>query len=221
MPNVPDQVIVPPPPGTAHYPSSWTKWEDAKAKGYAPFAFGFTTYADVNRFGARFRMARAFDGLSLGDYGSETVAGYSSLFRVFLCWTTFEQYLRALGQQHDEASAWYAALLPDGLVGECRADDSANKFFQFIRQHTKRKAKTMLAKHLAGESICPTYLAAGIRHVFAHGILTPNANGADPAAVARICDRLAAALLAAMDGNFTSRVDATVPPSRPDVFKSL
>jgi hypothetical protein len=166
-------------------------------------------------------MARAFGGLSLGDYGSETVAGYSSLFRVFLCWTTFEQYLRALAQHHDEASAWYTALLPDGLVAECRADDLDNKFFQFVGQHTKRKTKKMLRKHLAGESICPTYLAAGIRHVFAHGILTPNANGANPAAVARICDRLAAALLAAMDGNFTSRVVAAVSPSTPSVFLGI
>jgi hypothetical protein len=52
------------------------------------------------------------------------------------------------------------------------------------------------------------YLASAIRHLFAHGWLTPNANQVDPVVATTICNDLCTFLLRVMDDEFGSRVAA-------------
>jgi hypothetical protein len=50
-------------------------------------------------------------------------------------------------------------------------------------------------------------LASAIRHIFAHGWLSPNANQVNPNTVVEICDLLHQFLLSFMDIEFSNRLD--------------
>lgn len=64
-----------------------------------------------------------------------------------------------------------------------------------------------LRKYLGGKEFNVTYLASAVRHIFAHGYLTPNANRAKPEAVAAICQLLAKNVLRAAGADFKQRVN--------------
>lgn len=75
-----------------NYPSGWKIFDD-HAVVPGPDFMGLTPDAgDVNRFGARFRLAKAFRGLNLEGYSSNTASGYDALTRVLLTWSAFEQF---------------------------------------------------------------------------------------------------------------------------------
>ena len=70
----------------------------------------FTSAADVNRFGARYRLASAFKGLNLGGYSDTTAQGYDALTRVTLAWSAFEALLKATGRTRHDIPALSASM---------------------------------------------------------------------------------------------------------------
>jgi len=163
-------------------------------------------HADLNRFAARFRVARSFRGLNLHDYGQDTVAGYGGLLRVFLTWSAFEQYLSILPMHQADCGTLLKPHISDEVIDTIRESDDDQRFFTMIAKKTNPKNRDQINRYLASRSFNFSYLASAIRHVFAHGDLTPHAEGADPWGVRRLCDEIAEVHLKAAGTDFAARV---------------
>src|SRR5438105_88033 len=83
-------MIVPNP--NRNYPPRWATFDSLS--GLAQTVF--TSSADVYRFGARYRLARAFRGLDLEDYSGPTANGYSALTRLAFTYSAFEGLMTAV-----------------------------------------------------------------------------------------------------------------------------
>lgn len=194
--------------GNAFAPDGWDRY-DARAR----VAFGtglFARAAVVNRFQARYRLARAFRGMNLDGYSEATVRGYNALTEVSLHWTAFEAMLEALRTTGDAVAGRYSH---EDCISTLRAADEGNRFFRFVHAHLDANAKRLrrqLESYLDGKA-CPSLpLAKSIRHIFFHGMLTPNAQAARPENVEVICKRLSRSLVIMMNSEFRSHVDDLV-----------
>jgi len=96
---------------------------------------------------------------------------------------------------------------PIRLAGKIRDIDKEQAFWLFVqsRLHSP-KQKQELENAYYGKTDNITILASSIRHIFAHGPLTPNANGTSPEAVINICSILCQFLVDVVDAEFKSRV---------------
>jgi hypothetical protein len=171
--------------------------------------FGFIAdTGDVNRFAARFRAATSFRGVTLEGYSAATASGYSALCRVLFVWSAFESFLhicrldqRTAGPLLDE----HGAL--DTIATIRRADDG-DIFYRFIYDRVNATHQRELDNFFRDDPFNTAYLASAIRHIFAHGWLTPNANQVPPDAVTTVCNSLCNFLIQVMDQEFGKRVAA-------------
>src|SRR5438874_594191 len=93
---------------------------------------GFAVYAaEVSRFVNRFRLATAFISIQLDNYSSNTIIGYNALFRVFLVWSAFERFLRAVGQKQATIVPILSPYAPSDSVEFIRRHDERELFYQF------------------------------------------------------------------------------------------
>jgi hypothetical protein len=53
-------------------------------------------FATINRFIARYRLARSFQGLHLDDYSKKIINGYNGIFHVYLAFSAFECLLNGI-----------------------------------------------------------------------------------------------------------------------------
>jgi hypothetical protein len=179
----------------------------ALAAGKTLASLGFHgSEGDVQRFIARYRLARSFRGLLLDDYGQATIDGYAAIFRLFLAWSAFERLLEIIGVEQKQAHVLFDAHNVAGLCDRIAQSDNRKSFYSFIRDHTRTAVQAEIDQFLSGNVVDSVYLAAAIRHVFAHGKLSPHANRTIPRKVVRICDDIADFLLRAMDEEFSRRV---------------
>jgi hypothetical protein len=188
------------------YPTNWQHY-DSHVLYVGVDQFGFRpSNGDVNRFGARFRAAAKFQGVLLEGYAQSTVSGYSSLCRVLFIWSAFESFMsicnleqRTVGPLLDG----YGAL---AVADEIRATDAGNAFYRFIQERVNAAHRTELENYFNQDPCNVAYLASAIRHIFAHGSLTPNANQVEPPTVVAVCNRLCDFLLSVMDREFGNKV---------------
>ena len=145
----------------------------------------------LNRFAHRYRVARSFRGVALEQYAQETKDGYSGLFAVFLTWSAFEQYLKIAGWTQAESAEHLSTYDAASVVAEIRGLDPEYRFYSMIAAKTKHEASRQILAFIQGNDFNFTYLASSVRHIFAHGFLTPNVNKSRPRAVAEITSRVA------------------------------
>ena len=187
------------------YPSAWERF-DRNMPSAQPSWFGFqANVGQMNQFAARFRLANSFIGMDLDGYGNETLAGYNSLFRTLLVWSMLEQYLMVTGVRQEDFQ-WFLDL--HHLRREARRIiEVANRdYFRFIHSQVSFRHKKALTDCFSGRSDNLSFLASSIRHIFAHGVLTPNARGVEPSEVIRVCDAISDFLLRLVDADFERRV---------------
>lgn len=190
------------------YPTSWIKYDDA-APYVDPKAYGFSaSVADINRWGARFRSARAFKGLELEGYSQAVQAGYSALCRVVFTWSAFERFLPIVGFTQDTCSPLFASPASAAVAHQVAQLDAERRFYGFVHSRANTTHKTELSLWQNNDPYNFTYLVSAIRHIFAHGYLTPSVEGMDPADCCRICDLLCDHLLEIMDNEFTRKVES-------------
>jgi hypothetical protein len=188
------------------YPENWNDYNrDVFYVGADQFGF-VPDIGNVNRFGARFRAAASYRGVNLEGYTAETEAGYSALCRVLFTWSAFENFLhicsldqRTVGPILDS----YSAL----KVGtEIRRADTGDVFYKFIYDRVNQAHKRELDNYFNDDPCNVGYLASAIRHIFAHGWLTPNANQVGHDTVTAVCNTLCDFLLHVMDQEFGNRI---------------
>lgn len=197
-------------PNLVNTPPGWAECDAALRKFTPPSQLGFVGSAgDLNRFRSRYRLAKSFRSISLDSYTAETTDGYSSLFRVFLAYSAFEQFLDCCGLNLPETQQ----LLPTYKSSECeeaiRKVEHYDSFLSVVMKHLDRKVhRTQLENFLFGNPCNVLYVAAGIRHIFAHGKLTPNSGAGFTAPAQKISTILCEFLFHVMDGEFIGRLRA-------------
>lgn len=198
-----------------HYPRSWKKFiERSRESRQNPTVNLLTSnFPILSQWSARFRFAKSFKGLDLGEaYKTEdTPLGYASIMRIFLVYSAFETYCKALDcQAGDENQVKFLqdnALRKTTLL-EIRKLDSDNKLFIFLASHLNKSNTQIMNNFIKGEvsGINISFLAKSIRHVFAHGVLTGNAGGLSAKRFEKISKLISEFLLECMDSDFESRV---------------
>ncbi len=191
-----------------NFPPGYVRWKALSDAGHQARSAGFAVGNDeLFRFLNRYKVARSFQGIVLEDFSPLTVDGYSALFRAMLVWSAFERFLPAIGLKQPQSAAMLVPYQPELLVGEVQRADYKARFFTFVRKHADRKpTQDQLDLYLAGGDCNPTYLASSLRHIFAHGWLTPHAGGTSPERVARVCTLLCDFHMKVMDAEFDKRV---------------
>lgn len=167
-----------------------------------------------SRWSARFRLAKSFQSLNVGDAyaGTDTPDMYSAIIRIFLVYSSFESYCKILGIPCGDESQ--VAFLQnnssqENVLAEIRELDPDCQLFQFLALHLRSGGKLMMEEFIDGEKVNISFLAKAIRHVFAHGILTANPGKLSPKKFDEISQKLSKFLLDCMDEHF----DHLVPPS--------
>ena len=192
------------------YPQEWATF-DFHAGRSCPHELNLAgTIGDVNRFGARFRLAKAFTSLNLDGYSEPTASGYSALCRVLLTWSAFEQFMTAIGVEQRDLATLLAKYDTVKLQHDIRVIDTEDRFYQFVHARVNATHQGELSNYFNADPCNITYLASAIRHIFAHRSLTPNANQVDPCVVTGVCNKLSAVLLYIMDTEFSARITAFV-----------
>jgi hypothetical protein len=162
----------------ANHPPRWAEF-DSRAR----IAFEvFKSAALVNRFAARYRLAKAFRSIALDGYSDATAQGYNALTRLMFTWSAFEGLLIALGMDPKHRIGDIAKRYNyDALLGELRAADPEYRFFKFVLARLENKNQSAeFDNFVNGKPCCGVTLARGVRHIFVHGPLTPSANQAEP-----------------------------------------
>ena len=197
-------------PNLVNTPPGWAVCDEALSKYTPPSAMGFVCSAgDLNRFWSRYRVAKSFRHIVLDSYTAETVAGYSALFQVFLAYSAFEQFMDCCGLN----LSGMEPLLPPYNPAECEAAirhiEKYAEFLAVVLEHLDREGhRTQLQAFLAAEPSNVLYVAAGIRHIFAHGKLTPNSGAGFTAPAQEVSRVLSEFLFRVMDGEFAGRLRA-------------
>ena len=198
-----------------HYPRSWKKFiERSRELKQNPTVNLLTSnFPILSQWSARFRFAKSFKGLDLGEaYKTEdTPLGYASIMRIFLVYSAFETYCKALNCQcgnEDQVRFLQENSLREKTLLEIRKLDSGNKLLTFLASHLNRNNSQIMNNFINGEvaSINISFLAKSIRHVFAHGVLTGNAGGLSAKRFEKISKLISEFLLECMDSDFESRV---------------
>ncbi len=189
---------------------SFPLFQSLRQQHYRTREIGFHAgTATVNRVQARYRMARSYQGMHLDGYSRATADAYSDLFRLFLTYSAFEQFLtlyraRFYALEGDFSNHPYAE------VSEAiRQADANRRILDFLYAELDSPShKTAIQRFGAGHHNNPAVVAAALRHVFVHGKLGPNSNRGNPAAIGQISKKLCDFLLNFMDTEFTHTLHA-------------
>lgn len=199
------------------YPSKWKDYQGAIPQGFGVFEFVKDSIGDVARFGARYRAASCFQGITLSGYSQSTEAGYSALTRVMFTWSAFETLLAVKGKHPQDANESLERHGAKDLLAQLQTLDKENKFYNFIYERVNESHKKQLDNYFNGDPCNIAYLASAIRHIFAHGWLSPNADAVEPKAVVEICNLLCDFLLSFMDNEFSLIVEQGLKEIRGEV----
>jgi hypothetical protein len=189
-----------------HYPPKWELFDR-----YTPLlpmrAFGFVgAPADVNRFAARYRAAKCFKRIEFSDLSADTADGYSAMCHCLLTYSAFEFLLRAMGLELKATASLLTDNERDKLLANLRRCVGQVELFTALRKHVEARFQRQIDAHVAGHACNPFYLAAAIRHTFAHGILAATPVGVPPRSAATVSRFFSRVLFRVMDREFERRM---------------
>lgn len=152
---------------------------------------------DMARFAARYRAAKAFKGDAFEGYSQGVAKGYDSILRMFLAYSAMESLLNGLKIPNTKVGAGIDWTERWRLL---RDTPSSQPYLQFIAGHVESKPINLAYTAFLNGHVCSlVLLAAGARHAFVHGYLTPSSGRLDGENTHQVCDQLASAVLYAMD----------------------
>jgi hypothetical protein len=194
-------------------PKAWSRFiaQARKSDGVVPEEL-VGDFGQLARWSARFRLAKSFKALDLGDSysGLDTPQLYSAITRIFLVYSAFETYCCIIGL--DPRYEWEVKSLQDSQAQEkvikaIRELDPENAVSKFLAQHlTGKHLKQMICDFKDGQEVNVSCLAKSIRHVFAHGILAATSTGLSPKRFNQVSQLISDFLLNCMDQDFDKRV---------------
>ncbi|MGC1310301.1 MAG: hypothetical protein WA885_23985 [Phormidesmis sp.] len=163
--------------------------------------------SDLNRFAARYRLARAFNGIEATGYAKDTLAGYGSVMRAFLAYSALEQFHKAVrptvGRPHLMQRWADMAIAP---AENLRDADDVIRFLIKTVSHEKLKNK-LIAFH-KGETDNSLIVATALRHTVAHGFMSVHPDGTSPKISKTFCEQLTRMLLSIADRSFIELLES-------------
>lgn len=162
--------------------------------------------ADVNRFAARYRAARCFKRIEFDGLSSGTAEGYSALSHLLLTYSAFEHFLHCIDVELRNTSHLLNDVQRTRILATLQRLNGQNEFFTFLKPHLNQSFQRQIDSHLSGQNCNPFYLAGGIRHAFAHGVLTATPLNVPPQSVATVSRFLCRVLFKVMDSEFEQRM---------------
>ena len=184
-----------------HFPTSYGTFRAKKPNHHKK-----TAITGLNRFCARYRLARSLCGISLDTYSAKTTRTYTSMCSMFLAYTAYEvllpvaHQLRVSGVEDIKTNV----VLDSKLSNKLRDN---TKLQSFLLDHTrdadlKRKLNGFY-KGSYDDIVCVAY---GVRNLFSHGDLLTTDIGSGLASDRKLLDAVATRLLSYCDDKFTSCV---------------
>ena len=188
----------------------FAKFQELLRTGHHPRAMGFTVRAgDINIFANRMRLARSFRGIQLDGYADDTVLGYNAFFQMLLTHSALECFLDLNGLKSvDQIGDLLKPYGPEKVIQIFIEKDRDGRLFTFLHKRIEERLKPKLEACRNRTSTNVGYISASVRHIFAHGHLTANANRINPRNVYTICNVTSDFLLDFMDREFTKKIDA-------------
>lgn len=195
-------------PSQHNTPPGWGE-VDAHLGAYRPVAdLGLSGEpGDVNRFRSRYRLAKSFTGVQVAGFTPDTVRGYSELFRVFLVWSAFEQLLRILAESRASIEKHLGPYGPQDFECAIRSVEDYRGFLTAVQRELDRKPlQDQMLAFLEGRECNILIVPAAIRHIFAHGKLTPHSGVGNVEAACSVAARVCEFLFRIIDGEFIRRL---------------
>lgn len=165
------------------------------------------TAAQVNRFAARYRAAKCFSGVTFDELTHTTSDGYSALIHLLLTYSAFEHFLGCIGIELRNSSKLLSPEERDKALGRLHSLTGSDDFFRALRQHLEPRYQRHVDTFRSQGACNPLYLAAAVRHAFAHGHLAASPQGVPQETVGTICNYLCRVLFWLMDREFRRRIE--------------
>ena len=187
------------------YPSQWPtfcKWHRTTGITALPAHFDLPK---LNRFAARYRLAKNFRGLDVEGYANaSTGEAYSSVMLAFLAYSALEQLHEATKEnpkQHLHDRWADLAISPSAKLRR------AKKILLFLQtQMDSPRLKGHLQAFIDGKTDNSLYVASALRNAVAHGFMSVHPKGTSPGTAARFCDQISEMLITIADAEFTALV---------------
>jgi hypothetical protein len=190
------------------YPPGWETFDHfalVPGPGYMGFA---GSVPQINRFAARYRAAKCFSAVSFDELTRTTVEGYSALVNLLLTYSAFEHFLRCIGLELKNTTSLLDTEERDRVLAKLRALTGSDAFFAALRQHLEPRYQRQVDAFRASGPCNPIYLAASVRHAFAHGHLAASPQGVPPDTISTVSRYFCRVLFKLMDREFGNRITA-------------
>jgi hypothetical protein len=200
-------------------PTDWKKFVEVEPVASELRAIGVTERrADIYRWASRFRIAKSFEAVQLSNAANmakETKALLDCLLRTFLTYTAFEQFCRKVLkiQMNEDADL---KTLQDryhqaSVIASVRSLDDKYQLFSFLCENLDAQPASRMKKFINGDPCNVSFLGKAIRHVFAHGRLSPHSGSADLPRKRAITHEIHNFLIKVMDDEFGTKVIRRLP----------
>lgn len=189
------------------YPPGWEKISNHAQNVNDGASACFKDMASVNRFAARYRAAKLYRSCSFEGMTPSLSDGYSALMQVMLVYSAFEFWLKAIGLKKSQSHALLRMHDTEAWAGEIRRVDPQMTMYKHSLNFLDSKHQNEIKKFIRSEPFNYIYLAASIRHSFAHGFLSPNGGGADPERVKAICSKVTNTMMIIIDSSFREKIE--------------
>lgn len=196
--------------------SEWDKFcKLEKSYGFSSFAFHPSTqHGDAYRFGARFSLAADLSTVTVNGRTKNTSDGYAQLMKTVMAWGVVESYFELHNIKIGHPIERNNHLVPhyDPVKLTTLKDKLNNqqcfKFFSELKLHVNASHQSAIGDYLANPlgSYDVSYLFSAIRHVFAHGILTPHTGKVTPRVTVKTCKSLIEFFLDIVSEEFGKKV---------------
>ena len=157
--------------------------------------------SELNRFAARYRLARAFNGIDADGYAEDTTDAYGAVLKVFLAYSALEQFHKAVKptkpRQHLSERWAECAVSPAVSLRESEA------IIQFlIKTVSHNKLRDQLIAFQQGKHDNVLIVATALRHAVAHGFMSVHPEGTSARVSKIFCQQLSRMLLSISNQSF-------------------
>ncbi len=163
--------------------------------------------SELNRFAARYRLARAFNGIDADGYASDTIDAYGAVLKVFLAYSALEQFHKAvkpINPRQHLSERW-----ADWAVSPAVSLRESDAIIQFlIKTVSHQKLKEKLIAFQQGKHDNVLIVATALRHAVAHGFMSVHPEGTAPKVSKIFCQQLSRMLLSISDRSFVDLLES-------------
>lgn len=170
-----------------NYPLDWHKFCNWQKNNPEENLAPNISLGELNRFAARFRMAKSYQGLMLEGYPEASTAAYSSVLGVFLAYSALEQLYKAVGEPGSRiADEW--GIYEDNISKKLKR---STRILNFLEEKvTSDQLKKRISKFTQGEDENILVIAQAVRHLVAHGMMSVHPKQVKPQTIENFCQKL-------------------------------